>query len=165
MRLLAVDPSSNVVGLAYFLHADDLHPDTAALKAPKGSETSPASWLDKVDFFTRSIQERSVLWAPDVVAIEDVVVWANAYTALTLGKTWGYLVRVLREEYRQAEMIEVNTATIRAALGLPSRAKRAERQRATREMFPGLATQDAADACAVGMTAYRVIAKLRAQAV
>lgn len=164
MRLLAVDPASNVIGLAYFLSADDNGPTTAILRAPQGPETSPSSWLEKVEFFEARIQERSILWAPDVIAMEDVVVWRNAASALTLGRSWGWLAHVLKCEYRKAEFIEINTATVRSALGLSSRADRKARQQAARAAFPMCTSQDEADAAAVGMTAYRVIAKLRAAA-
>ena len=163
MRLLAVDPASNVIGLAYFDRPDHLV-QTAIIRAPAGPDTSPSSWLEKVEFFEARIQDRSVLWAPDVIAMEDVVVWRNAASALTLGRSWGWLAHVLKCEYRKAEFIEINTATVRSALGLSSRADRKARQLAARAAFPMCASQDEADAAAVGMTAYRVIAKLRAAA-
>lgn len=160
MRLLAVDPASNVIGLAYFEGPGQLT-QTAIIRAPAGPETSPSSWLEKVEFFEARIQERSILWAPDVVAMEDVVVWRNAATALTLGRSWGWLAHVLKCEYRKAEFIEINTATVRSALGLSSGADRKARQLAARAAFPSCGSQDEADAAAVGMTAYRVIEKLR----
>lgn len=168
MRLLAVDPSSNVVGLAYFQSETDRRPETAALRAPLGTETRPSGWLDKLEFFEARIQDRSVLWAPDVIAIEDVIGHRsspNVHSLIVMAKAWGWLVHVLKSEYRSADWIELPTATIRAALGCPSNADRKTRQAAARAEFPGLRTQDEADAAAVGLAAYRQIAKLQAQAV
>lgn len=165
MRLLAVDPASNIVGLAYFQSADDRRPQTAILRAPQGTETRPAGWLDKLEYFETCIQERSILWAPDVVAIEDVNAFSrNAHSLIVMAKAWGWLVHVLKSEYRSADWLEVNTATIRAALGLSSNADRGTRQRAARALFPHAGSQDEADAAAVGMTAYREIAKRRVAA-
>lgn len=163
MRILGVDASSTIIGLSYWEDRGRLK-DTAAIRLPKGDDSSPLSWLEKMDYAADRIRDRSILWAPDVVAFEDVIFGVNAFSVVTLAKSWGYIVRVFREEYARAEMLNVNTATIRAALGLPSNAKKKDRQRAAREMWSGLGTQDEADACAVAFTAYSMIAKLRKEA-
>lgn len=159
MRLLAVDVGSNVIGLAYF-ESEDSPPQTAVLRAPAGPENAPSGWLDKLEYFEARIMDRSILWAPDVIAIEDVQGFARNMTALIkLVKAWGWVAHVLKVEYPRADWIEIHTATVRSALGLSSHADRKTRRVAARVRFPQCKTQDEADACCVGMTAYREISK------
>ena len=165
MRLLACDPSSTVVGLAYFDH-EGARPDTCALRANRDPDRS---WLERMEWIAKTISERSVLWAPQVVAMEDVamsyqVARRNPATLAAMAEARGYLRRVFTEEYRGVEFIDIHLATERRVLGIPNTADRKVRQAAARARFPGLATQDEADAAVIGLAAYLKIAELRAEA-
>lgn len=166
MRLLAIDPGSVQVGFAYFSAEDKLE-ETAIMRAPRGPDTSPESWIERVTWVAARISDRSVLWAPQVVAIEDVVLGrgakANPMTMKVMAETRGYLVRTLQQEYPGVEFIDVHAASEKRVLGLPFKTDRKTRQRAARDRFPGK-TQEEADAAVIGLTAYLLIAELRRQA-
>jgi Holliday junction resolvasome RuvABC endonuclease subunit len=165
VRLLACDPSSTVVGLAYFDH-EGADPVTAALRANRDPDRS---WLERMEWIAKTIQERSILWAPDVVAMEDVamsfqVARRNPATLASMAESRGYLRRVFTEEYKGVEFIDIHLATERKALGIDHRADRKTRQAAARARFPQCTTQDEADAAVIGIAAYMKIAQIRAEA-
>lgn len=164
MRLLAVDPGSNQIGFAYFSAADKLV-ETAIMRLPRGPEESPTSWLERVTFAAARISDRSILWAPQVVAIEDVTLARgpklNPYTLATMAQTRGYLVRVFQQEYPGVEFLDVHPASEKKALGLPAfKVDRKMRQAAARARFPGK-TQEEADAAVIGIAAYALIGEAR----
>lgn len=163
MRLLAIDPGSIQVGFAYF-SADGKLEETAIMRAPRGPDTSPNSWLERVTWVAERISDRSVLWAPQVVAIEDVVLGRgmrmNPSTLSAMAQTRGYLVHVLQQEYRGVEFIDVHPASEKRVLGLPFKTDRKMRQAAARARFPGK-TQEEADAAVIGLAAYLLISEIQ----
>jgi hypothetical protein len=74
-----------------------------------------------------------------------------------MGKTSGYIARVIHELYPQTRWLAVAKAPICHALGLKGNARRVERQKAARDRFPQLASQDEADAAAVGLAAMKLL--------
>lgn len=164
MRLLAVDPGSNLIGFAYFSSAGALE-DTAIMRLPRGEETSPSSWLERLTFAAERIADRSILWTPQVIAIEDVTLArgpkVNPYTLATMAMSRGYLARVLQVEYPGVEFIDVHPASEKKVLGLPAfHVDRKMRQAAARARFPGK-TQEEADAAVIGIAAYALIGEAR----
>jgi Holliday junction resolvasome RuvABC endonuclease subunit len=126
-RILAIDKGSNECGFAY-LDGDEV---TTDLMRPK----SGLPWAERMDYIAEQLIHASYArsWAPDVVAIEDVVLYvrrfrrdndtvettANVKTVLTMGETRGYLMRLIRELFPNARIIDIHPSETKAATGAP----------------------------------------------
>lgn len=148
MNLLAIDPGSLAIGFAYFIDGELARTD---LVRPKAS----LSWLERMGYVARELQRgaSSRGWAPDVVAIEQVVAHHNLRAALTMSQTFGYVARVVDELYPRCQWAEITKAQACHVIGLKGNARRVERQEAARRRFPELASQDECDAAVVGIAA------------
>lgn len=158
-RLLAVDPSSSHVGLAFF---DERRRVvwTKALRAPD------RPWLERMRYLADALDRwlRTNRTIPDVVGMEDAVLGRNAKVAVTMGENRGYLLAVLSELYPGVRVVNVSPATVRSVVGSPrSRdgSKRSYKIAAAEILDVRDVTEDEADACIVGLAAYNVIDDVR----
>lgn len=168
MNLLAIDPSSSSCGVAYF--TDELltapnepRPIATDRFRPKAS----LPWAERMDYIAEQLAAAAIAraWTPDVVAIEDTVFARNVSSAITMGATKGYLLRIVRERFPRARIFDVHPATVRAAMSAPrSRAGAKDKfARVAAAMAPHLeaASEDERDALAIGWAA---LGKLREEA-
>lgn len=167
-RILAIDQGSNACGFAY-LDGDAVV--TTDRMTPKG--TWP--WAEKMDYIAEQLIHAVFTrkWEPDVVAIEDVVLYvhrveglgvtANVKSVLTMGETRGYLKRLVRELFPRARIIDVHPSETKAATGAP-RARDDAKAHTKRVVGAHLnrrdITEDEADAVAIAWAAQ---AKLRTE--
>jgi Holliday junction resolvasome RuvABC endonuclease subunit len=161
LRLLAIDQGSVACGFAYF-DDDDVRPRSTDLIRPRASLPKTERMRYIADQLQQTARTRG--WLPDVVAIEGVAFHRNVVTAISMGETRGYLLRVVDELFPRAIKRDVN----------PSSTKAAARARMTRDaskddiahavaVMTGLAglSQDEADAVCVGWAAFKIIREQR----
>jgi Holliday junction resolvasome RuvABC endonuclease subunit len=157
VNLLAIDPSSTSCGVAYFLEERPISTDRFR---PKGS----LPWAERLDYIAAELLRSSSThsWIPDVVAIEDTVFAKSVSAAITMGKTNGYLMRIVRELYPDARVFPVHPASVRAAMSAPRGRAGAKAKFAlvAAAIAPHLeaASEDERDALAIGWAA---LGKLR----
>jgi len=158
LNLLAIDPGSEVCAFAYLV-------DGAVLATDAVTPAASLTWLESMEYIAEQLDRgvRTRQWQPDAIAIESVVFWRSASSALTHGMTIGFLARVVSELFPRTRWIEVNLSTIARELGLKANARREERKAAARERFPGLRTQDEADAAAIGITALAMLERAQGE--
>lgn len=157
MNLLAIDPSSTSCGAAYF---EEDRPIATERFRPKTTH----GWAERMDYIAgelaRSARARG--WSPDVVAIEDTVFARSVGAAITMGETRGYILRMVRELFPRARLLDVHPASVRAAMSAPrSRAgAKAKFALVAAAVAPHLeaSSEDERDAIAIGYTA---LGKLR----
>jgi Holliday junction resolvasome RuvABC endonuclease subunit len=146
VNLLAIDPGSEQVAFAYFV--DGRLQRTDLIRAA-------GARLERLHYIGEQLERgvRTRGWRPDVVAVEEIYVGRNAVTALRMANTVGYLERVIFELFPRTEWKRIHRAKICHALGLKGNAKGDEKRQAARAKYPGLGSQDEADAAAVGLAA------------
>lgn len=151
MKLLAVDQGSKALGLAAFDERDPF--DVRVLKPAHIS----APWQVRMRSLGAQLAEHLAgAWRPDVIAIEGVAFHKNARTALIMGQTRGYLIRIFDELAPGARVMEINPSRVRSVIGAPSRRAGAKmHNRWAVEAFTGaqLASEDANDAVVIGWAA------------
>lgn len=159
-RLLAIDPSSTSLGVAYFLEERTVSTDRFKPKAD-------LPWAERMDYIAEQLKRSSTTrgWDPDIVAIESTVFARSVSAAITMGATRGYVLRIVRELYPRARIFDVHPATVRAAMSAPRSRVGAKAKFAlvAAAMAPhiDIASEDEADAIAIG---YAAFGKLREEA-
>lgn len=157
-RLLAVDPGSVALGVAYFEDASDVRPASTDLFVRDG-----LPWLERMQYIAAQLllASRTRGWMPDVVAIEDVVLGINVKSTKTMSMTRGYLYRVIGELFPRARYIDINPSSTKAAAYSRAvhRAQAKSDIRHAVETMTGLRDLDEniCDAIAVGWAAFGIL--------
>lgn len=148
LRLLAVDQGSIRCGLALFI-------GERIAWTKRISATEGWSWGRRMRWITDHLRERLEGERPDVVAIEDVVVWRSAQTALSMGETRGWLMCAIEHWYPGIRQMAINPASVRGAVEAGARREKAiDRYGRVAEMLLGVkVSEDEAAAIAIGLAA------------
>ncbi len=149
-RILAVDPGSIACAVVMF---NGERPVWAGVAEAKQKN----EWHTRLSTMAADLEEiLEDVAAPDLIAIEKVVAHMNLGVAITMAMTVGYLTRVLQVRYPLAFWVEVPKASVCHAVGIKGNARRKERQEAAKAKFKWV-SQDACDAGAVGLAAFRML--------
>lgn len=152
LRLVAVDQGSIRCGVALFV-------GERIAWTKRISATEGWAWGRRMRWITDHLREdlARILEGerPDVVAIEDVVVWRSAQTALAMGETRGWLACVLEHWYPGIRQMAINPASVRGAVEAGARRGAAiDRYGRVAEMLLGArVSEDEAAAIAIGLAA------------
>ena len=148
MRVLGIDPGSNVTGYGIVeCHGSAFtHIDNGGI-APKRGLTFP----ERLQDIFRGLKALMERYRPDAVAVEDLFVAKNARSSLILGHARG--VALLAASETGLTAAEYSPSQVKLAVTGSGRADKEQIQRMVRSLLglPEVACEDASDALAVAI--------------
>ncbi len=152
MNLIAIDPSSTMIGFAYFENNNLIWAKTIQQKED--------NLIDRMKIISKKLVKILNKTNPDYIAIETPYLGVNRAVSMKMGQIFGMLIATCTyKKYFSKDIIEVHPLTAKKAAGLVTKVKRAEGKTIVlaklKELFPKIKIIDdnAADAVAVGLAA------------